>query len=327
MNIAFAGPENEFTLKLVDELKQSLPHDQFFSWRPNQPPPHDELEVLISAGPVTRAQMQSQPRLGLVQTASDGYEAVDMEAATALGIWVSYTPGKGSGNADSVAEFTVMLLIAACRRLGMARAHVFDPSKPLPLINQALMGKTVCIVGYGVIGSRIADRLRSFGVRLFAVNRTPKRGPDGAPTRPMSELKQAFAESDAVILSVRASARNRHLIDADVLRAARTGLVLVNIARGSLIDEPALLAALGRGQIGAAGLDVTEEEPIHPANPLLAMPQVFITPHVAGFTEATLRGTVRSLTESLNRFREGRRIGSLLNKPVVPRRPLRADEA
>ncbi len=323
MKIAFIGSENEFTLELLKGLSAALPADEFFRWQPKQPPPADDLEVLISIGPVTREHMRSQPQLALVQTASDGYEAVAVDAATELGIWVSYTPGKGSGNADSVAEFAVMLLIAAFRRLGAAREYIFDHGKPRPLLNRALLGKTVCIVGYGVIGTRVAERLRPFGVRLIAVNRTPKRGPEGGSVRPMSELKQAFAEADATVVCVRATPKNRHLINADVLGAAKPGAVLVNIARGSLIDEAALVAALESGQIGAAGLDVTEQEPIDPGNPLLLLPQVFLTPHVAGFTDLTLHGTVRSLTEALNRFRQGERPASLLNEPAAPRRPLR----
>lgn len=322
MKIALAGPENEFTRKLLEELRTSLSKDEFFSWLPKAPAPAEDLEAVISIGPVTREQMQSQPKLGLIQTASDGYEAVDMAAATEQGIWVAYTPGKGSGNADSVAEFAVMLLIAACRRLGSARAFVRDHAKPRPLINQALMGTTVCIVGYGAIGSRIADRLKPFGVKLTAVNRTLKRVPANIPARPMADLKAAFAEADAVVLCVRADAGNKHLIDAEVLAAAKRGLVLVNVTRGSLIDESALLEALQRGQIGAAGLDVNEHEPIDPANPLLAFPQVFITPHVAGFTDLTLQGTVRTLTRNLDLFREGKRFASLLNNPASPRRVL-----
>lgn len=323
MKIAFVGTENEYTRELLDGLRSALPTDEFFRWPERSSAPADDLEVLISIGPVTREQMTSQPKLGLVQTASDGYETVDISAATELGVWVSYTPGKESGNADSVAEFAVMLLIAACRRLGAAREYVFDHSKPRPLLNGALRGKTVCIVGYGSIGGRIAKRLRPFGVHLTVVNRTPGRVPAEIPTRPMGELKQAFGEADAAVLCVRVDAGNRHLIDADVLAAAKPGLVLVNITRGSLIDESALLAALESGQIGAAGLDVTEREPVPLDNPLLKLPQVFITPHVAGFTDLTLRGTVSYLVESMNRFRRGERLGSLLNEPSSPRHPLR----
>ena len=323
MKIAFVGAENEYTRELLDGLRAALPTDDFFVWPQGSPAPADDLEVLISVGPVTREQMTSQPKLGLVQTASDGYETVDMQAATEMGVWVSYTPGKESGNADAVAEFAVMLLIAACRRLGAAREYVLDHSKPRPLLTGALRGKTVCIVGYGSIGGRVAKRLRPFGVHLTAVNRTPGRVPAGVPARPMDEMKQAFGEADAVVLCVRADAGNRHLIDADVLAAAKPGLVLVNITRGSLIDEAALLAALKSGQIGAAGLDVTEREPVFPDNPLLKLPQVFITPHVAGFTDLTLHGTVSYLTQTMNQFRGGEQWGSLLNEPSSPRHLLR----
>ena len=322
MKIAMNAPDNDYTSAILHGLKQRLPGDEVLPWKPKTEAPASDVEVIISMGPVTREQMQSQPKLGLIQTASDGYETVDVDAATELGIWVSFSPGDESGNADSVAEYTVMLLIAACRRLGQERAFVLDHSKPRPLLNRALIGMTVCIIGFGSIGAKVADRLRPFGVHLTAVDEHPEQVPNDVRARPVSETKQAIADADAVVLCVRASAKTKHMVNADFLNAMKRGAVLVNIARGSLVDEKALIAAVQSGQIGAAGLDVTETEPIDPHSPLLSFPQVFITPHIAGFTDHTVEGTLDYVVKDLNEFRERKKIGSLLNKPESPRWPL-----
>ena len=323
MKIAISGPENEFTEALHREFGQRLPGDELLAWPPEAPAPANDIEVIISVGPVTRAQMQSQPQLALIQTASDGYETVDMDAATELGIWVSFSPGDESGNADSVAEYAVMLLIAACRRLGEEREFVLDHSKPRPLLNKGLMGKTVCIVGFGSIGAKLADRLRPFGVRLAAVDERPERVPQDVHGWPVEKTMQAVGEADAVVLCVRASAKTRHMVNEEFLGSMKRGAVLVNIARGSLVEEKALFDAVKSGQIGAAGLDVTETEPVDPKDPLLTLPQVFLPPPLAGCTDHTLEGPLDYLVKALNGFRDGKRFKSLLNTPGSPRRPLR----
>ena len=322
MKIAMIAPDNDYTSAILQGLKQRLPGDELLPWKPKTSAPSSDIEVILGVGPVTREQMQSQPKLGLIQTTSDGYETVDIQAATELGIWVSFSPGDESGNADSVAEYAVMLLIAACRRLGEERTFVLDHSRSQPLLNRALIGMTVCIIGFGSIGTKVAHRLRPFGVHLAAVDEHPEHAPPDVRVRPVSETKQAIAEADAVVLCVRASAKTKHMVDADFLSAMKRGAVLINIARGSLVDEKALIAAVESGQIGAAGLDVTETEPIDPHSPLLTFPQVFITPHIAGFTDHTLEGTLEYVVKALNDFREGKKINSLLNKPESPRRPL-----
>ena len=324
MKIAFDAPHNEFADALLQGLQRKLSADEIVPWPPKADAPAKDFEVVIALGPMTREKMAEQPKLGLIQTASDGYETVDIEAATELGIWVSYAPGDASGNADSVAEYAVMLLIAACRRLGEALAFIGDHEKNRPLLNMALKGKTVLIVGYGDIGGKIGDRLRPFGVKLAAVNRRLDSLPKDVKGYPVDQLKKAVAEADAIVLAVRASKETEGMIGADVLKAAKKGAVLVNIARGSLVDEKALCAAVKEGRLWGAGLDVVKEEPIGSGNPLLASPEIFVTPHIAGFTDNSLEGTLHYVTEAVNQYREGKRIDSLLNEPKSPRRAFKA---
>ena len=324
MKIGLAGTLNEFTTALLNELGKQLPADQVLFWPHGSGAPAPDLEAIISIGPVTRDMLASQPKLGLVQTASDGYDAVDIPAATEMGIWVSYTPGSQSGNADSVAEFAVMLLIAACRQLAQQLHFVANHDLPRPMINMGLSGKSVCLVGFGAIGQRVAARLQPFGARVLTLNRKEKPMPAGITGFTEEHRAEALGQSDAVMVCVRAGASNRHLVDAGFLAAMKPGSVLVNVTRGSVVEEKALVEAIRSGHLGGAGLDVTETEPVPTDDPLLSLPQVVITPHVAGFTDNTLEGTLRYLVEILGRYRAGQRFDSLLNKPGQPRHALKA---
>jgi phosphoglycerate dehydrogenase-like enzyme len=319
MRIAFHAPSVEFTRQILEQLKNKLPDDTLVVWPPEAATPPEGVEVLLALGPVTRETLESLPGLVLVQTLSDGYEAVDVEAATELGVWVSYAPADITGNADSVAEFAVLLLLAAVRRLGVAmasiRANALDRQLPVP----SLMRKTVCIVGPGTIGSRIAQRLLPFGVRLTGVDRHPLHAPKEMATRPLEELKEAVAEADFVLFCVRATKENTHMIDAGVLAAMKKGAVVVNIARGTLIDEQALYEAVKSGHISGAGLDVLEHEPMQPDDPLLTLPQILVTPHVAGITDLMMEGTAEYLVEVIGKLKKAEKFSSLLNEPRSPR--------
>jgi phosphoglycerate dehydrogenase-like enzyme len=324
MRIAFNAPSNKFTGEILERLKTKLPDDSLLVWQPGGPPPAEDIEVLLVAGPVTRDLLQSLPQLVLVQTLSDGYETVDIEAATEAGVWVSYSPADVTGNADSVAEFAVLLLLGAARRLGVALAAVRDNTKEQQVSAPSLMRKTVCIVGPGAIGSRIAQRLLPFGVHLTAVDRQPLHAPKEMRTRPLEELKEAVAEADFVMFCVRATRENTHMIDAGVLGAMKKGAVLVNIARGTLIDEKALYDAVKRGHLGGAALDVLEHEPMRPEDPLLSLPQILVTPHIAGLTDLMVEGTADYVVEVIGKLKAGEKMASILNQPKTARLPLRA---
>jgi phosphoglycerate dehydrogenase-like enzyme len=322
MRIAFHAPSVEFTRQILQQLKSKLPNDAFVDWQPDDTTPPEGVEVLLALGPVKRETLESLPDLVLVQTLSDGYEAVDIEAATEMGIWVSYSPADITGNADSVAEFAVLLLLAAVRRVGVSmasiRANARDRQLPVP----SLMRKTVCIVGPGKIGAKIAQRLLPFGCRLTGVDRHPLHAPKEIATRPLEELKEAVAAADFIMFCVRATKENTHMIDAEVLAAMKEGAVVVNIARGTLIDEQALYAAVKNGHIRGAGLDVLEHEPMQPDDPLLTLPQILVTPHVAGVTDLMIEGTAEYLAEVIGKLKQAEKFPSLLNEPGLPRLPL-----
>jgi len=319
MKVGFLCPKGEFLDGIFEGLKQRLGGDTLVRLQPEESVPDAATEVLLAVGIVDRALMESLPRLGLIQTLSDGYEGVDLDAATELGIRVSNAPGDVTGNADSVAEFTILLMLGAARRLNVALASIHDSSIEKPGRGGSLIGSKVCIVGMGSIGSKIADRLIAFGAHVTGVDRSPLHAPKNVPTCTLDQLMKAVADVDFVVLAVRASNENIHLISADVIKAMKKGAILINIARGSLVDERALIEAVKSGQMGGAGLDVEEHEPIPVGDPLLTLPQIFITPHQAGLTELNVRGTVAYVLHVLSSVQAGEPIASQLNHPTAAR--------
>ena len=323
MKIGFLHTENEFTETMLGRLRERIPEHEVVSWIAKQKPPAGDLQALITLSPVTGKMLEGLPQLGLIQTASTGYESVDMEAATEAGIWVSFAPSDVTGNAASVAEFAVMLLLGASRRLGAYLKSYAEPASKgdegLPLILPALHGKTVCIVGLGAVGSEIAKRLRPFGVRMIATDEHPEKAPEGVRGYPAAKLAEVLGEADFVLVCVRASKENENLFDAAMLGRMKHGAVLVNVARGTLVDEQALAESLKSGQVAAAGLDVVREEPLATANPLLRFPQVLVTPHLAGFTDMMLEGTTEFLAGVMREVAAGHKPKSVLNTPEKPR--------
>jgi phosphoglycerate dehydrogenase-like enzyme len=319
MKIGFHAPESEFANAIFDLLQRKLAHATWIKWVPGTPPPATDAQALLALGSVTGELMDKLPELALIQTLSDGYEGVDVDAASKRGIRVSYAPGDVTGNADSVAEYAVLLMLAAARRLSTALAAIRDRGIRVPAHGRALIGTKVCIVGLGSIGTKIAHRLLTFGVQLSGVDTFPAHAPKSIATTAPAHLKEAVADADFVVLAVRATAENTHMIDAGVMAAMKKGACLINIARGSLVDEKALYSAIKSGHLGGAGLDVEEHEPIPPDDPLLTLPEVFITPHQAGLTELNIHGTAEYIAEVLARLEAGEPIESQLNHPQSPR--------
>jgi phosphoglycerate dehydrogenase-like enzyme len=323
MKIAFLHTRTSFASELLQGFRATLAHHELVEWIGGKDAPALDFDVLLAMGYVGRDLLLHQPKLKLIQTASDGYEEVDIDAASELGIWVSYAPADLTGNATSVAEFALLLLLGAARHLGEALTSLQGgPARP-PTLNLSLSGKTVCIVGLGTIGQQVVDRLRPFGVKMVATDEHPENAPADVTSYPADQLNTAVAHADFVVVCVRASKENENLINAAVLASMKPGAILVNIARGMLIDETALLDAVTNGQISAAGLDVLKNEPPDRKDPLLHLPQVLVTPHIAGLTDLMLNGTVHYISQVIEEFAAGKKPKSILNSPAKPRRLLR----
>ena len=322
MKIAFTFSEKEFNAELLKQLKTNLPEHELIVWERGMEAPSKDIEVILAMGVITREQMADQPKLLLIQTVSAGYEGIDTDAAAELGIWVSYAPSKLTGNAISVAEFAVMLLLGASRYVN----QVMQPPRPqtmkVPGITPALYGKTVCIIGLGTIGRLLAERLTPFGMHIRATDDNPREVPKEVKVFKNANLTEALTDADFAVLCIRATKDNENIINKSVLESMKKGAMLINIARGSLVDEAALADAIASGHIAAAGLDVVKSEPVNPDNALLKHPKVLITPHVAGTTDITLTGTVNYVTKAMADFIAGKRLGSIVNEPVKPRHNL-----
>lgn len=243
----------------------------------------------------------------LIQQWGSGLEGVDLHAARQRGIRVANVPAAGS-NADSVAEHVILLTFALLRDLPAALANVKAGNWGAPL-GHMLASRTVCLYGLGATARALAKRLRAFDVRLVGITRDisdPKVAEfalDGFYST--NDREACLAQTDVLILCTRLSVETRGQIDARALRALRPGAYLVNAARGALIDYGALYSALKSGHLAGAGLDVFWKEPIAPDDPLLALPNVIATPHVAGVTDQSYGEIADAVASNIERFRRG----------------------
>lgn len=221
--------------------------------------------------------------------------------------------------APTVAEHAIALLLALVRRLPALRAaqaaHNWARVEMGPTL-VSLTGMNVCIVGLGAVGREVARRLKAFNARAIGVSRTPVHEGDIQPVFPRERIGEAFVMSDAVVVSTTADASSRHLIGAAEFARMRAGTYLVNIARGAIIDEQALISALRDGTLGGAALDVTEVEPLPPDSPLWDLPNVIVTPHVAGAGAKDYDQQRDLFGQNLERFLAGKPLLNLRRMPM-----------
>ena len=255
---------------------------------------------------IDAAMMDAGP-IRLIQQWGAGIEGVDLTAARERGIQVANVPAMG-GNADSVAEHAILLIIALLRALPAAQESVRAGRLGSPQ-GRTLAGRTVCLYGLGAIAKALARRLRPFDARLVGITRDPdaaKVNEFGLDACFSIEQRAAgLAQSDVLVLCTSLSADTHGMIDEEALRTLPKGAYLVNIARGPLIQYDALYAALKSGHLGGVGLDVFWKEPIAPEDPLLALPNVIATPHVAGVTDRSYEGIAEVVASNIDRLRRG----------------------
>jgi lactate dehydrogenase-like 2-hydroxyacid dehydrogenase len=246
------------------------------------------------AGPVGEALFERLPALEIIANFGVGYDNIDIDAAVARGLMVTNTAGVLD---EEVADLTLGLLLATLRRIPAADRFVRDghwPDGKFPL-SPSLRGRRVGIVGLGGIGKAIARRLAGFAVDIAWYGRRPQ--PDVA--WPRFPSAQALAQAcDVLIVIVPGGAATRHLIDARVLAALGADGVLINVSRGTVVDEAALVAALQNGTILAAGLDVFEHEPNVPET-LLACDNTVLLPHLGSASVVTRRAMGQLMVDNL----------------------------
>lgn len=267
----------------------------------------DAEVVFINKVRLTDEIFAACPNLKLVSILATGYNIVDLAAAKRRGITVCNVPGYST---RAVVQMTFALLLEICQQVGLHSGAVHTGRWQTcpdfcfwdrPLIE--LDGKTMGIVGYGAIGSAVGTVAQALGMKLLVTARHEKPVPEGARFVSLPEL---LAQSDVVSLHCPQTAENARMIDAGALAQMKDGAILLNTARGGLLDEQAVANALRSGKLLAAGMDVVSAEPIRADNPLLTAPNCFLTPHIAWAPLETRRRLQAISAENLRAFLAGK---------------------
>lgn len=241
--------------------------------------------------------------LKLIASASVGVDAFDVKALAARGVTVTNTPAV---NFEDCAEFAMGLALAAARRIALGDARMrlgqWQPPGPRP---RKLSGRKMGIVGLGDIGMAVARRAVSFDMEIAWYGPRPK---PTAPYRYVPDLLDLANWADVLVICAQANASNENLINAPVIEALGADGILINIARGSLVDEDALIAALKSGKLGAAGLDVYKTEPVTDPSKWLDVPNTVLTPHMAGGTSGATDAIGAIVKENFRRYFAGEEV-------------------
>lgn len=266
--------------------------------------------ILTNKTPLTKATLDALPDLKFIGVLATGYNIVDVEAAAARGIPVTNVPTYGT---DSVAEFVLGLMLDHARGAHYHSYRVKDGEwarrgdfcfwdHPLSL----LKGKTLSVVGFGRIGRRTAELAHAFGMDILAYDIVQEAKCDF----PFDwvDIPEAFARGDYVSLHCPQTADNAKMVSADLIRTMKPTAFFINTARGGLVDEQALAAALSEGQISGAALDVVSAEPIRPDNPLLGAKNVTLTPHIAWAAVEARVNLMNTVADNIGAFQSGQPI-------------------
>ncbi len=289
LNVVVADPMHEAGIQALSE------HHKVSSFQPGQREACMDAiaqadAVVVRTFEIRTALLERSPRLKAVVKHGAGVDNIDIPAATRLGIVVA---NSGDANAQSVAEASVTLMLSALRRIPqmhqvVTTGHYADRWK---IMLEGAGGKTLGIIGFGNIGRRVA-RMCAAGFDMQVLAYDPfltARQIEAAGARKVDTLEQLLQEADIVSIHASLAEDSRCLIGGQELARMKKTAVLVNTSRGGVVDEAALAQALASNQLYAAGLDVFETEPPSPDNPLFALPNVVLMPHVGGATESTRR--------------------------------------
>ncbi len=258
------------------------------------------------------------PRLRVISNYAVGYNNIDVAACSARGIPVGHTPGVLT---DTTADFAFALLLAAARRVTEGVAYVREGQwktwGPQLLLGKDVHDATLGLLGFGRIGQAVARRGLGFGMRVLYYD--PFVGREVQDLGEPVDLETLWSESDFLSIHVPLTEQTYHLVDANALGKMRRGAVLVNTARGPVVDHAALLDALTSGKLAAAALDVTDPEPLPSDHPLVRLPNCIVTPHIASASVATRAKMAVIAAENLLAGLEGRCLPHCVNPEVCLR--------
>ncbi len=298
-------------------------------WPGEFPPPPDALRehlreadaaLTLVTDAVGADLLAEASRLRVVANMAVGYDNLDPAAAAAAGVWVTNTPGILH---ETTADLAFALLLAAARNLvqseRVAREGGWQTWSPTDFLGHDAFGATLGIVGLGEIGRAVARRARGFGMTVLAATRTPHPEVErdlGVERVPLAEL---LARSDFVTLHVPYGPETEHLIGAPEFAAMKETAILVNTARGGVVDQDALVEALRAGAIGGAALDVTVPEPLPSDHALYAFPNVVIAPHIGSASHATRARMAEMAARNIVAVLAGQDPPNPVNRPPDPR--------
>ncbi len=305
-------------------------------WDRYQPPPYEVLlekakqvdaMVTLLTDKIDCNLLQQAKNLRIIAQYAVGYDNIDIECATRLGIYVTNTPGVLT---EATAELTWALILSLARRIVEADHFVRWGEwyrlktgwHPLMLLGVELKGKTLGVIGLGRIGSRVAEiAIKGFGMKVIYYDVVRREDLEKQLGIEYRDLDQLLQEADIVTIHVPLTKETYHLINEERLKKMKRSALLINTARGAVIDTEALVKALREGWIAGAALDVFEQEPMDPNHPLMAFKNVVLAPHIGSATYETRHAMAELVAENLIAFYEGREPPTLVNKDVLKVRP------
>lgn len=269
----------------------------------------DAAALMLYVTPITKKLYDNMPNLKIIAQHSVGYDNVDVNYAAERGVWVTNTPG---ANAQSVAETAVLDMLLMSRQAHLVNAKMMSGhlTSGYQIEAHELAGTTVGIVGFGQIGQAVAKLLQPFGVRVLIYNRTKRFTMDGE----FVDWETLFKESDYVSLHLAAVPETHHIVGTQEFKWMKPSATLINLARGSVVDEEALITALQSGEIGYAALDVFEKEPLPVTSPLMKLDNVFLTPHTGANTVEANRRMAMTAAKMIDEALSGKVPDLALNK-------------
>lgn len=296
-------------------------------WEEELPPPRAELLgqaarchglITLLTDRVDNELLEGAPHLVTVSNMATGFDNIDVTAASRRGVLITRTPGVLS---ETVADFTFALMLAAARRVSEAERYVragrWKTWGPSTLLGRDVFGATLGIVGLGGVGTEVARRARGFGMRIMYCDRTRKPALERRYRLTFLPLKDLLRQSDFVTLHPALTPETRGLIGKRELQLMKENAILINTGRGPLVDQKALYEALKSGHIAGAALDVTDPEPISADDPLLALDNALVVPHIASASVAT-RGRMAMLAaENLLAALAGRMPKDTVNREIA----------
>ncbi len=282
----------------------------------------DSAECLVVHGaPVTDAELDSSSALKLVCCARGGPVNVDLISATKRRIPVITAPGK---NADAVADLALALMIMLSRNLVPALDHVkqtkivgADNYEGNQFFGHELGGKTLGLIGYGRVGSKVAGRALGFGMKVLVFDPYVEKSKIEAPGISVTDFPTLLGESDYVSLHARESKENENLVGPKEFALMKKSAFFLNTARPSMVDEAALYASLKEHRIAGAAMDVLRYDPARPTNPLLALDNAIVTPHIGGATFETTTKGAEIVAKQLQRYLTGLPLETVINPEVL----------